>query len=145
MRTGDFSRLVNAQGTLIPIYDPNTGSYDSAGNMFTPRAVFPGNIIPQNRIDPIAKLVSNYMPLPNRAAPAGSRYSTNNLFLPSYFDKDKFYNLILKFDWNFGAKDRAYFRHASNDRTEDRAVNGIDNAPGSKPGLSLRNSSQTSG
>ena len=48
----------------------------------------------------------------------------------TYFDKDKFYNLILKFDWNFGSKHRAFFRHASNDRTEDRAVNGIDNKPG---------------
>ena len=49
---------------------------------------------------------------------------------PDYFDKDKFYNLIMKFDCNFGSKDRAFFRHASNDRTEDRAVNGIDNKPG---------------
>ena len=49
---------------------------------------------------------------------------------PDYFDKDKFYNLILKFDWNIGSKDRMYFRHASNDRTENRAGNGIDNAPG---------------
>src|SRR5258706_4655016 len=31
---------------------------------------------------------------------------------------------------NFGSKDRAYFRHASNDRTEARSSNGIDNKPG---------------
>ena len=43
---------------------------------------------------------------------------------------DHFYNLILKFDWNFGNRHRAFFRHASNDRTEDRSVNGIDNKPG---------------
>ena len=130
MRTGDFSKLVNAQGAPITIYDPNTATYDAAGNVLSPRTPFPDNIIPTNRIDPIALAVTKYMPLPNRAAPAGSRYATNNLFLPDYFDKDKFYNLILKFDWNFGSKDRAYFRHASNDRTEDRAGNGIDNKPG---------------
>jgi hypothetical protein len=94
------------------------------------RNPFPGNKIPANLINPIAQKVTSYMPLPNRAAPAGQRYGTNNLFLPGYFDADKFYNLILKFDWNFGDKHRAYFRHASNDRTEDRAVNGIDNKPG---------------
>jgi hypothetical protein len=70
------------------------------------------------------------MPMPNRAAPAGFRYSNGNLSLPDYFDKDKFYNLVLKFDWNFGDKHRAFFRHLSNDRTEDRSSNGIDNKPG---------------
>ena len=70
------------------------------------------------------------MPLPNQPAPAGFRYANNNLVLPDYFDKDKFYNLILKFDWNFGSKHRAFFRHGSNDRTEDRTDNGIDNKPG---------------
>ena len=55
---------------------------------------------------------------------------SSNLSIPSFFDKDKFYNLILKFDANIGNKHRAFFRHLSNDRTEDRAVNGIDNKPG---------------
>jgi hypothetical protein len=130
MRTGDFSKLVNAQGAPITIYDPATAVYDASGNIVKARQPFPGNKIPANRIDPIALAVSKYMPLPNRAAPAGARYSTSNLLIPDYFDKDKFYNLILKFDMNFGSKDRAYFRHASNDRTEDRMGNGIDNKPG---------------
>jgi hypothetical protein len=130
MRTGDFSKLTNNAGQLIPIYDPNTATYDASGNVLTPRQQFPGNVIPTNRLDPVALAVTKYMPLPNRAAPAGSRYATSNLFLPDYFDKDKFYNLILKFDMNIGSKDRAYFRHASNDRTEDRTDNGIDNKPG---------------
>ena len=49
---------------------------------------------------------------------------------PDYAAKDDFYNLSLKFDWTFGAKHRAYFRHASNDRTEDRCVNGVCDGPG---------------
>jgi hypothetical protein len=130
MRNGDFSKLVTAQGARIPIYDPTTATYDASGNIVTARQPFAGNIIPSNRIDPVAKAVTAFMPMPNRAAPAGSRYANSNLFVPDYFDKDKFYNLILKFDANIGSKDRAYFRHASNDRTEDRAINGIDNAPG---------------
>jgi hypothetical protein len=130
MRGGDFSKLVTAQGNLIPIYDPTTATYDANGTVVTPRRVFPGNIIPSNRIDPIAAKVASFMPLPNRASPSGARYSTSNVFIPDYFAKDKFYNLILKFDMNIGDKDRAYFRHASNDRTEDRMSNGLDNKPG---------------
>ena len=33
---------------------------------------------------------------------------------------------------NFGDRHRGFFRHASNDRTEDRAVNGIDNKAGGR-------------
>ena len=130
MRGGDFSKLYTSGATLLPItiYDPLNTSRDASGNLI--RQPFAGNIIPANRINPIAKLVTGYMPDPNRLAPSGSRYSTNNLFLPGYFDADKFYNLTLKFDWNFGDKNRAFFRHASNDRTEDRSSNGIDNKPG---------------
>lgn len=130
MRTGDFSKLTTAAGALIPIYDPTTAVYAPNGNIVTDRAQFPGNRIPASRLDPVALNISKYFLNPTRPAPAGSRYSSNNVFLPNYFDKDKFYNLILKFDMNFGDKDRAYFRHASNDRTEDRSSNGIDNKPG---------------
>ena len=130
MRQGDFSHLVNSVGQPITIYDPFTAQYDAKGATVVPRSPFPGNKIPQNMINPIAAAVTKYMPLPNRAAPAGFRYSNGNLFLPDYFDKDKFYNLILKFDINFGDKHRAFIRHASNDRTENRASNGIDNKPG---------------
>jgi Carboxypeptidase regulatory-like domain len=130
MRKGDFSKMVTSAGQPITIYDPFTATYDASGNILTNRTAFPGNIIPANRINPIALAVTQYMPLPNRAAPAGFRYANGNLSLPAYFDADKFYNLILKFDWNFGSKHRAFFRHASNDRTENRANNGIDNKPG---------------
>ncbi len=121
---------MDAAGQKITIYDPFTGTYNANGAIVTNRTPFAGNIIPANRINPIAKAVTQYMPMPNRAAPAGFRYSNGNLSLPDYFDKDKFYNLIMKFDWNFGSNHRAFFRHASNDRTEDRAGNGIDNKPG---------------
>ncbi len=128
MRGGDFSKLTNAAGNPITIYNPYGSTPNANGDPV--RTPFPGNIIPASLINPIAVNVSKYMLTPNRPAPAGSRYSTNNVSLPSYFDADKFYNLILKFDWNFGDKHRAFMRHASNDRTEDRSGNGIDNKPG---------------
>ncbi len=127
MRTGDFSKLRNATGAPIIIYDPIGAQLVNGDPLRTP---FPGNIIPANRISPVAAAVTKFMPLPNSATPGNLQYSTNNHRLPNYVANDKFYNLILKFDWNFGDKHRAFVRHASNDRTEDRAVNGLDNVVG---------------
>lgn len=64
MRTGDFSELLAARG--LAIYDPLT----------TPRVAFPGNIIPANRIDPIALKFLNLYPMPSNAA-LGSNFTTN--------------------------------------------------------------------
>ncbi|HYZ85612.1 MAG TPA: TonB-dependent receptor [Bryobacteraceae bacterium] len=127
MRNGDFSKLRTASGEPITIYDPNPTGFDKQGNPI--RQPFPGNIIPQNRISPVAREVVKYMPLPNRQT-AGVRYSTSNLIIPNYAATDDFYNLTLKFDWNFGDNHRAFFRHASNDRTEDRCDNAICSGPG---------------
>jgi len=58
MRRGDFSNFRNANGQLIPIYDPLTT--DASGN----RQPFANNIIPQNRINPDGQAFVNTMPLP---------------------------------------------------------------------------------
>jgi hypothetical protein len=47
-------------GSGTPIYDPISGNASGAG-----RTAFPGNIIPTERLDPIALKVSNMLPLPN--------------------------------------------------------------------------------
>ncbi|MFB3829069.1 MAG: carboxypeptidase regulatory-like domain-containing protein [Bryobacteraceae bacterium] len=62
-RRGDFSATRVANGNLITIYDPMTTR--SAGTGFT-RSPFPGNRIPQERIDPVSAKVLQYIPLPNR-------------------------------------------------------------------------------
>ncbi|MEZ5352079.1 MAG: carboxypeptidase regulatory-like domain-containing protein [Bryobacteraceae bacterium] len=128
MRNGDFSKLRNAAGQAVTIYDPINAQTDASGNPV--RSPFPGNVIPASRIHPVAKAVSAFMPTPNSPTAGGFAYATNNYILPDYVNHDKFYNLILKFDFNFGDRHRGFFRHASNDRTEDRAVNGIDNKVG---------------
>src|SRR5690606_15966239 len=62
MRTGDFSSLLRLP-TPVRIYDPLTGTSDSAGRII--RQPFPNNIIPSNRIDPgMAFVVDKLMPLP---------------------------------------------------------------------------------
>src|SRR5262249_7321806 len=54
VRRGDLSVASN------PIYDPFTGTSTGAG-----RTAFPGNIIPADRIDPIAAQLIALIPLPN--------------------------------------------------------------------------------
>ncbi|MFN3322531.1 MAG: carboxypeptidase regulatory-like domain-containing protein [Bryobacteraceae bacterium] len=127
MRNGDFSKLRTATGEPITIYDPIPASLDANGN--PTRQPFPGNIIPQSRIHPVARAVSQFMPEPNASTP-GVRYATNNRINPTYAATDDFYNLTLKFDWNLGDNNRGFFRHASNDRTEDRCTNDICDGPG---------------
>src|SRR5688572_12695794 len=58
-RRGDFSQTFDARGALIVIYDPST----TAGTSRTP---FPGNVIPQNRLDPVALELMSIYPMPNR-------------------------------------------------------------------------------
>ncbi len=73
-KNGDFSNLRNAQGNLIPIYDPLTtcGRFgnpacarNAQGAEVITREQFPGNRIPANRIDPTAKILSNLWAPPN--------------------------------------------------------------------------------
>jgi hypothetical protein len=127
MRNGDFSNVRAADGRAVTIYDPFNATNTATNPVRQP---FPGNVIPASRIHPIAKAVTSYMPLPNAPTPGGVRYSQQNHQLPEYAAHDSFYNMILKFDWIFGDKHRAFVRHASNDRTEDRCTNGICDAPG---------------
>lgn len=129
MRGGDFSKLVTAGSDprLIKIYDPFTSNFAPNGDPI--RAPFANNRIPSARISPVAAAVTKYMPQPNATTPLVG-YAQQNVLNPEYAAKDKFYNLILKFDWQFGNNHRAYIRHASNDRTEDRCANGICDGPG---------------
>jgi hypothetical protein len=66
-RAGDFSRSFDANGNLVVIYDPLTG--DANGNGRTP---FAGNIIPANRINPVARNMLSYLPDPTVDVSDGS-------------------------------------------------------------------------
>jgi hypothetical protein len=124
MRNGDFSKLQTGSGVRIPIYDPLTAAYDASGNILVNRQVFPGNIIPASRIDPVARAVTKYMPMPNTVTP-NTTYSSADFTLGGQFDADKYYNMTMRFDWNLGSRNRVFVSEASNDRTENRPTNGI--------------------
>jgi hypothetical protein len=75
MRNGDFS----AFGTTI--YDPATGNPDGTG-----RTPFPGNVIPPDRISPIAAAIQAAVPLPNRDGTSGNYTATG----PVEMDRNNF-------------------------------------------------------
>ena len=129
MRNGDFSKLLDGAGRLITVFDPTTTARGADG--VYRRTPFPGNIISKDRINPIARKIVDFYPLPNTKT-AGVAYAQQNYFASGGANpaKDRFYNLVFKFDQNFGTRHRAFFRHGSNDRTEMRSTNGILDKPG---------------
>jgi hypothetical protein len=133
MRTGDFSHLVDAQGRPIIVYDPATG-HDVNG-VWT-RNPFPNNIIPPERIDPVAKAIMQYYPAAN-CTTAGNPDWQNNLCYNEHFNKDQFWNWVGKVDQNFGAKDRMFFRWAKNTRHEVRNTTAIRTGPAQNGQLPL--------
>jgi hypothetical protein len=110
---GDFSKLVNGVGQLITIYDPSTGQ-NVNGNWV--RQPFPGNVLPGDRINPIAKKIISLFPQPNTSSP-GQGYSQGNQYFDAP-DKDSFYNQVLKFDQQIGTKYRISFRENRSNRLE---------------------------
>jgi hypothetical protein len=86
MKAGDFSDYRNlTTGAVVPIYDPwtqcgivnpGTGVYNGNCGTVPNRRQFPGNIIPSNRISPIAR---NFLNFPIYAEPTvAGRWTTNN-------------------------------------------------------------------
>ncbi len=61
-RRGDFSQSV-LNGRVRTIYDPYTSTRTAAGAIV--RTPFQGNVIPTNKLDPVAVRMLNQMPLPN--------------------------------------------------------------------------------
>jgi hypothetical protein len=119
MRNGDFSELL-AQN--IQIYDPATARQVGARVV---RTAFPGNIIPSNRISPIAAQLMKYYPEPNQPGNQG----TNNYFSTNP-RSDTFYSISTRVDHQITAKQRTFVRFTRNNRRESRnayfgEVNGI--------------------
>jgi hypothetical protein len=88
-RTGDYSDVVDDDGNVIPIYDPASTSvnpgYDSTQTVSTTnlqylRDPFPGNVIPQSRLDPVALNALKFYPAPNTDI---GPFFHNNYFIDS--------------------------------------------------------------
>ena len=89
-RAGDFSQTFTNTGALVTIYDPLTTRPDPTNPGRYLRDPFPGNIIPANRINPIAANILKHYPDPKNAGDpltglnnfpfAGTQPQTNNDF-----------------------------------------------------------------
>jgi hypothetical protein len=121
MRNGDFSALLG-QGILI--HDPLTGAISTGTTVV--RQPFTGNIIPTNRINPIAQKILSYYPAPNK--PANATGQENYIYENPR--TDDFYSVSTRFDHVITAKQRFMARYTKNDRREARnaqlgTVNGV--------------------
>lgn len=95
-RTGDLSG-----DPSHPVYDPSTGIQDGSGQLRTP---FPGNIIPQSRINPVsAKILSTFLPATNEAFSPTSQTNDYFALLPFHKTTDQ---VDSKVDWVLTDKDR---------------------------------------
>ncbi len=75
-RRGDFSRLTNATGQPVTIYDPLT------------RQPFPGNTIPADRINSVAAAITSYLPLPDVDIDNGTNNYTRTAEINNRFQQE---------------------------------------------------------
>jgi len=101
-RAGDFSDWRDTDGNLIPIYDPATTRIVDGVVVRDP---FPGNVIPADRISPIAQQFLQYLPQPTNDNPL------NNYLVPTAIPDtilgDSNY-LFGRFDTYIGQKDHIH-------------------------------------
>jgi hypothetical protein len=121
-RSGDFSALLKL-GNNYQIYDPFSRT-PAAGGLFTNQPL-PGNIIPANRISPVARSVLNFYPLPELP---GTVNGGNNLDRTNWPSRVTYHSTVYKFDQNLSDRNRLMFRVNTN-RNDNRSVDyfGYDN------------------
>lgn len=107
-RAGDFSRVVDAAGRVIPLFDPAT-------TQNRVRQPFAGNVIPASRIDPVARAAAEFYPQPNRQ---GTLTGANNFGANTRptFDRDIF---VARVDHQLTAKDQITGRYYVNDNESE--------------------------
>ncbi len=100
-RTGDFSALLalNTSNTSYQIYDPLSGVTQGSRTARTP---FPNNVIPTNRLSPIALQYMQFWPLPNIA---GSANGFQNFGITNT-DSDSYNNELARVDLNLSSRSR---------------------------------------
>lgn len=110
-RGGDFSALLPLG---IRIYDPLTAVRRADGRV--ERQPFANNVIPQNRISPIARAYLQFYPLPNAPGDAQGR----NNFVSANPRSDDFDSEAVRIDHTISEKQRFFVRYSRNNRRELR-------------------------
>ena len=123
---GDFSQTRNAAGAAIQIYDP-LSTAPAPGGGFT-RVAFPGNIIPANRIDPVARSIVKYFPSPNTV---GNPVTGVNNFSRTDSNGVTKNTMSIRGDHYFNERNRLFGRFSYDDTPFVRAAPYGRNNPGS--------------
>ena len=111
-RKGDFSQLLSV-GANYAIYDPNTGVQNGSR---VQRTAFPNNVIPTNRLSPIAANLLSFIPLPNQT---GQKDGLNN-YLADSVRRDVFDGYLGRLDYNLSDRHKLFYNFRHNYRVEDR-------------------------
>jgi hypothetical protein len=102
-RNGDFSQTRLSSGAVRTIYDPLTTRRSEDGRSYI-RDPIPGNVIPSNRLDPVAVKLGAYLfPLPNAQ---GAQFTNINNFGTSSGQRTNQDNFVVKIDHRFNDKHR---------------------------------------
>jgi len=115
MKTGNLS------ASPTPIYDPSTGDEKDClpgGNAKlcgTGRTPFPGNIIPQSRIDPGIVALLAYAPWPNPNAPGTGSLGLSRNYLSTGVSSETQNQFDTKLSWNQSSKLSMFARFGLND------------------------------
>ena len=104
---GDFSKSYNIDGGVRTIFDPWTSVLNADGSVsVTP---FPGNVIPQNRMDPLAASLMKQFWAPNNA---GQNITGLNNYSKGFIEKYGYYNLSDRVDYDINSKWKVFGRMA---------------------------------
>ena len=118
-RQGDFSALLTvnqrnpADKNNYTIYDPTTGAL--AGTLVS-RSPFPNNVIPQNRLNPIALKYMDYYPQPNTPGQANGLQN----FVTNAIDSDGYDNELGRLDINATPRNRFSIDARHNFRAQNK-------------------------
>ncbi|MBI3282418.1 MAG: TonB-dependent receptor [Acidobacteria bacterium] len=114
---GDFSTTRAANGNLVQIFDPASTRPNPSGAGFV-RTPFPGNTIPGNRIDPVARAIARYWPAPN--TPGDPVTGVNN-FARTDANQVTKNTYSVRLDHNFSDRNRIFGRYSFDDTPLRRA------------------------
>jgi len=112
MRNGNFSELLRL-GPIYQLYDPFSAVAEGARRRRQP---IPGNLLPANRISPIARNFMQFFPLPNQQG----RDNTQDNYLANTVRSDDFFSFMGRIDVNISDKHKMFWNMRNNDRIENR-------------------------
>ncbi|MCL5744828.1 MAG: TonB-dependent receptor, partial [Acidobacteria bacterium] len=137
-KAGNFSDLRTASGAPITIYDPLTVRQDPTTPGKYIRTPFQGNVIPADRIDPVARAMTKYWPDPNTMPT--NPYSQANNYINAGSALQDTYRMDTRFDQNWTDRWRMFARFSVAWGTNTPAnAYGTIGAPGSQTLSSRRN------